>query len=139
MKASACLLLALCCAAWAADSWDGQYAYTANYGKSAGGSSILLDYRITLSGQQCSVALDGFQTEETLVCTAEQQGPRLTLRFASHAGGALTNIHGVAIYQPGQTLVALERINARTLRTTWLGLRGLDAESPKPGIYFRKD
>ena len=138
MKTIAFVLLALCHGAWALEAWDGTYVWQARYGQSKGGSPLVLDYRISLAGPQCRIALDGYQTEETLLCTATADRSTLTLRFASHANGALTNAYGVAVYQPGQALLRLQRLDAKTLRTTWLGLTGLDGKLPQPGIQFRK-
>ena len=135
-------LMALLCghAAWAQGhgdgSWDGRYRYSANYGKTAGGSAMGVDYQITLAGSACRITLDGFQTEETLLCQAVPDGPRLTLRFVSHCDGAPTNAYGVRVYQSGQPLLMLERPGKQPLRTTWLGLRGLDGKTPKPGHTF---
>jgi len=122
----------------AQSSWDGRYRYSASYGQSAGGGAMVVDYQIDLAGRSCRITLDGFQTDETLLCRAQADGKRLTLHFVSHGDGGPTNAYGVRVYQTDQPLLMLERQDKQPLRTTWLGLKGLDGKTPQAGHYFDK-
>jgi hypothetical protein len=139
VKALAILLLTLCSAALARDGWDGRYAWQASYGQTAGGSTMVQDYRLTITGKLCSIAVDGYQTQDKLLCTVAGSADKITLRFASYESGAPTNAYGVQIYRVGQPLIALERLDSTTVKTTGLGLSGLDGKLARPGIQFHKE
>ena len=124
--------------AWGAD-WTGTYAYEGSFGRTAGGTGITALYEIRIGarpGSDCRITIDGFQTEETLLCTANDEGSTLTLRFKSHEDGALTNRYGVAVYTPGAPLLALHRMQDGTLETSWLVLQTLDGRTPARGRHF---
>ena len=125
--------------------WQGEYAYTASYGATKGGSAISADYVVRLSNGgnagSCEIEISGFQTYEEIVCTAEPAGNSISLRFKSYKSGEVKNAHGVAVYQPGQVLLVFERAqkNGRsTLLTHWSGITGLDGKKPATGETFKR-
>lgn len=61
----------------------------------------------------------GFQTDETILATAREDGADLVLRFKSYANGRLENAYGVAVYKPGDELVRLQRSRAEEARWIW--------------------
>lgn len=119
-------------------SWDGRYVHEAVLGRTAGGTAMVIEYEITLRSQaaQCQLTISGFQTDETLLCTAKAQGNSLALHFKSHEDGRLVNAHGVAVYTPGALLLTLERPATGPLITRWHALRGQDGRTPAPGPAF---
>jgi len=129
--------LCLCACAWAQAGWDGRYTYGATYGKTAGGSPVVMDYALKIAGGSCRFSMDGFQTQEELLCSVSGNADKITLLFKSYADGEVLNSHGVAVYKPGQPLFALERKGGKDLWTTWLDMEGPDGKRPAPGRQFR--
>lgn len=128
----------------AQQEWRGDYVYTASKGSTKGGSPITGDYLVSLTGGSdapaCKIAVSGFQTDEEIVCSVQRGDNSISLQFKSYKSGDIKNAHGVAVYQPGQTLLILERatVNGRTtLITRWQGLKGLDGKIPASGEAFR--
>lgn len=73
----------LCTVAGAAlaAGWSGAYVYEGGFGRSAGGSPILVRYEIRLDDPagSCRIGIDGFQVEEELLCEAQAAGDRMTV------------------------------------------------------------
>ena len=125
--------------------WQGDYAYTASYGATQGGSAITADYVVRLANggnaRSCEIEISGFQTYEEIACTAEPAGNSISLRFKSYKSGEVKNAHGVAVYRPGQVLLVFEQAqkNGRSaLLTHWSGIMGLDGKKPPTGETFRR-
>lgn len=136
------LLVCLAGAACAA-GWGGVYVYEGAFGRSAGGTPILVRYEIHFDDRDgtCHIAIEGFQTEEELLCEGLVVGNGLTLRFRSYGDGSMANRHGVALYRPGAPLLELRRAGkggADGIETRWVGLRTLDGKAPEPGRYFMR-
>lgn len=133
----------LCTVAGAAlaAGWSGTYVYEGGFGRSAGGSPILVRYEIRLDDPAgiCRINIDGFQAEELLLCEVQAAGDRMTLRFKSHGDGAPANRHGVVVYRPGVPLLELRRTgkpSANGIETRWLGLETPDGRKSPTGRYF---
>ena len=124
--------------------WHGEYVYSASHGSTKGGSAIVADYVVRLSGSTeaggCEIEISGFQTFEEIVCVAREAGSSVSLSFRSYKSGDVKNIHGEQVYRPGQELLVFERVakNGRSaLMTRWVGLTGLDGSRPANGETFR--
>lgn len=118
--------------------WHGEYVYSASHGSTKGGSAIVADYVVRLSGSTeaggCEIEISGFQTFEEIVCVAREAGSSVSLSFRSYKSG------DVQVYRPGQELLVFERVakNGRSaLMTRWVGLTGLDGSRPANGETFR--
>ena len=133
------------CANAMAGTWDGRYVFTDHIGHTAGGSPMSVEYVVTVTpavARPCFIRMEGFQTDEELLCTARENGNKLVLDFKSYADGSVKNIHGVGVYPVGAPLLTLEWLenkSGRTLRTTWQNLGALDGKPKQPGVYFRQD
>lgn len=124
--------------AWGVD-WTGIYAYEGSFGRTAGGTGVVALYEIRIGAKpvtDCRITIDGFQTDETLLCAAHEEAATLTLRFRSYEDGKSVNRYGVTVYAPGAPLIALHRMPDGTLETSWLALRTLDGGTPPRGRYF---
>ena len=128
----------------AKQSWSGRYIYEANYGRTAGGTAVTARYTIVIDGKapgKAILTVDGYQSDETLICDTRADANTMTLSFRSYEDGNATNVYGVAVYKPGTALLRLERRegNARSsIVTHWLELTGLDGKKPAAGVYFRR-
>lgn len=130
-------LWCLASACGAGETWRGEYRYEAAAGRTAGGSPMVVEYRLYLSDGGCRLSVQGYQVDETLLCRSVESGDGLEVRFESYAGGSPANVYGVRVYKPGETLFVLSRTGGRML-TRWKALRpeGAGAE----GRYFvRRD
>ena len=75
--------------AWGVD-WTGTYAYEGSFGRTAGGTGVVALYEIRIGAKpvtDCRITIDGFQTDETLLCAAHEEAATLTLRFRSDCRG----------------------------------------------------
>lgn len=129
----------------AEEGWTGRYVYEADYGRTAGGTPVIVRYTIVFDAKtpgRATLSADGFQTDETLFCDVKADGRVATLSFRGHEDGRLTNAYGVSVFRPGEALIRLERrgsADASSLVTHWLAYRGLDDRRPPAGNYFRKE
>lgn len=122
-----------------AADWGGTYVYEAAFGRTAGDTGVTARYELRLDGRpggECRIAIDGFQLDEELLCTAEVQGDALTLRFRAHGDGAAANRYGVVVYPPRAPLVSLRRAADGTLETLWFALATPDGKVPPRGRRF---
>ena len=128
-------------AAVGASGWEGRYRYDATYGRTAGGTAIVIRHTIDVTSENATLAAEGYQIDEVLLCDVEAAPTRITLRFRSYSDGSTNNAYGVAMYTPGEALLVLEK-PSNSMRavpvTRWLGYAGLDGIRPSPGVYFRK-
>lgn len=124
-----------------AKAWDGVYAYTHDGGRTAGGSPIVVTWRLTLKDGACQLHGEGFQTLETLECSAAPARPggseALEVRFLRYPPPAVGNRFGVAVYKPGEPLFVLSRTRGRLL-TRWTGFVPDEGVSRTPAPFFSK-
>jgi hypothetical protein len=108
-------MLATACMASSTDNvWHGEYSYSASGGQTAGGSQIMLEITLKIEPQGtkevCELTLEGYQKDETILCTTAIDNSRLALQFKSYADGRVVNKYDVAKYKVGETLFSLENI-----------------------------
>lgn len=129
--------LALALLAGPAPGWDGVYSYTQDGGRTAGGSPILVTWRLTLKGEACEFHGEGFQTLETFQCTAHATPQGLEVRFLRYPPPATGNRFGVEVYKPGAPLFTLSRMQGRVL-TRWTGFVPDEGVARSPAPYLKK-
>ena len=115
--------------------WNGVYEYDAMLGDNVAEDKIIIEYELVLKDGDCKLIAQGYQTDETLLCTIEEHGVDLNIKFKSYADESTENIYGVAIYPPHSTLFQLTS-TPDSLITTWGTLAPDDSHSS--GKYFIK-
>lgn len=120
----------------AAPSWDGAYVYEANLGETVGGVTAASNYRLTLSHEQCTLKIQGYQVDEAIRCETKEVGNSISVVFVSFSNGDVKNIYGVEAYPPGKPLFSLYR-SGRLVETEWQELKPTD-ETPKMGNFFSR-
>ncbi|WP_052447996.1 DUF5991 domain-containing protein [Vibrio rotiferianus] len=113
------LLLSFTASASLPPSWDGNYRCELNLGENAAGQSAWAKYELSISEDSCSLEAQGFQLDESIVCSTKAQGDRLDVQFKSYSNGELSNLFGVQVYRVKETLFSLEKEH-KGLLTHWL-------------------
>lgn len=129
--------LAAAALASAPGDWDGVYSYTHDGGRTAGGSPILVTWRLTLKGGICEVRGEGFQTREAFACAAHVSPRGLDVRFLRYPPPGSSDRFGVETHKPGVLLFTLSRTHGRVL-TQWTGFVPDEGVERSPAPYFRK-
>ncbi len=112
-----------------AAAWYGDYSYTHNAGRTAGGSAIVITYTLHVGEDGCRMQNDGYQTNESLLCTARMDGNTLRIGFRSYQSGAMVTNWGVQVYQPDQRLLSLVRARGGIV-TRWGAIAPDGARGP---------
>lgn len=120
-----------------AKGWDGVYSYTQDGGRTAGGSPILVTWRLTLKNGACEFHGEGFQTLETMQCSTHATPQGLEVRFLRYPPPAKANRFGVQVYKPGAPLFTLSRLEGRVL-TRWTGFVPDEGVARSPAPYLQK-
>jgi hypothetical protein len=124
-------------AAVQAGDWSGRYVYTFGAGKNVAGTAMVVTYTLTLTGSSCRFSAEGYQTDETILCSARPVPTGVDVAFKSYADGKTTDKYGNAVYSPGDPLFSLEKAGGKIL-THWKGYP-LPDEKPHPkGVYFTR-
>ncbi|HEX8843025.1 MAG TPA: DUF5991 domain-containing protein [Pyrinomonadaceae bacterium] len=100
--------------------WAGRYEHTANLGRTAGGTGIVVSYAITiLPDNTATIQANGYQTDDEILCEVRERGNKASLYFKSYPNGGELNQFGVQLYKKGDFILSLERINSRRFRVRW--------------------
>lgn len=121
----------------ASQDFSGKYHFLADFGKTVGSSSILVNYDLGISGDKCTLSVQGFQIADELLCSVRRvSDKKIEILFKSFADGSLDGGYPVQIYKVNELLFSLHR-DGEKLFTEW---GTLIAENPfaKKGIYFRQ-
>ena len=106
-------VLPSCATTKALDNWAGKYRYTAYGGQTQAGTTIVVDYHLSLqpnqAGESCTFIASGYQTDESIICDTTSTADRIAIHFKTYRNGSLTNKYSVAVYQPGQVLFTLQK------------------------------
>ncbi len=132
----AALVTMTCTPPAASQSWNGRYVYEHDGGRTAGGDRMLVDYLLVVTDKRCRLTVSGFQTDETILCSAADADGRLDVAFAGYGDGRAVNRYGVSVYRVGEPLLSLSW-KGGTLITAWRRYSPED-EYPTPARYFRK-
>ncbi|MET0337939.1 MAG: DUF5991 domain-containing protein [Caulobacter sp.] len=120
-----------------ASEWNGSYTYTHDGGRTAGGSPILVTWRLTLKDGACAFAGEGFQTKEAFNCTLNPSPQGLEVRFLSYPPPSTGDRFGVEVYKPGTSLFVLSKAGGKLL-TRWTGFVPDEGVTRSPAAYFQK-
>lgn len=118
------------------DVWKGSYLYEDELGVNAPGTPMIVDYQLTVGASVCLLDINGYQTEEHILCSSSISSNRLDVQFQSYSDGGMTNIFGVERFGVGEVLFRFEK-NGKVLRTTWEGLKP-DGVQEKTDVYFSR-
>lgn len=117
--------------------WQGKYSFTAEFGKNAAETPVIVDYELTISEGACALSIVGYQIADDILCEAKTgQQNKINILFKSYADGSLTSFYPVQIYQVGELLFSMSHVDAGLI-TEW---GSLIVENPfaKKGEYFKK-
>ncbi|MCJ2081238.1 DUF5991 domain-containing protein [Methylobacterium sp. J-090] len=107
-----------------ARSWAGTYVFEHSAGRTAGGSPIVVAYRLDLvpgrGTRDCLLRVEGFQTNETIVCKLRGDANSVSVDFHTYGDGRIVNAYGTKRYDVGAPLFSMERSGA--LVTRWQAL-----------------
>jgi hypothetical protein len=118
--------------------WAGDYTYAADLGRNAADTGMVVEYTLHLQGSTCTLQAEGYQTDESLLCTVQPVGSALEIRFRSFADGTTKNSYGNEPYHPGQPLFTLTHTPNGRIVTRW-GAYQPASNSDAPthqGFYF---
>lgn len=112
--------------------WSGEYQFEQYRGRTVGGDAILYGVTLTISGTDCTVSEDGFQTMSRIACYATESPSGVDIKFKKYLRDNLSRLD----YKKGDTLFSLKMGRKGQLITTW---QSLDPEvKKKTGVYFHK-
>lgn len=114
--------------------WFGNYSYEAAMGENAGGDQVIVEYDLKLQDSTCEIDIEGYQTSESIVCTAKMEGDSLNIYFKSYSDGSIKNVYDVEVYPVGSLLFKLSTTD-KGLITHWENLVP-DESTIKDGIFF---
>jgi hypothetical protein len=103
-----------------------------------------MQYRLVIDDGKAGSAqlkMQGFQTDQTIVCDVEPTDDRIVVKFRSYANGKAVNEFGVAEYRPGDPLLTLARSRDSqkgSITTEWQGLSAPREDVPRIGVFFQK-
>lgn len=111
------LLAGACAADNSASPWNGEYLYEAYGGQTFGGSPITIKMVLTIkkngSKESCLLHADGFQRLDRIICTTDEKGNKLEVKFKSYSDGRTVNAIDLEIYKVGSTLLTLEKLEGK--------------------------
>jgi len=115
--------------------WAGIYTYAFNGGSNAAGTQTVVTYTLELSAAACTLTAQGYQTDETVLCTSKPIADGVDVAFRSFGDGEPTDKYGNAVYSAGDLLFSLQRKDGKIV-TRWKGYP-LPDDKPHPiGVYF---
>lgn len=127
----------------AAGAWAGSYLYEYDGGRTVGGSPILVSYRLDIApgrgNRDCLLRIEGFQTDETIVCKISGSGDTVAVAFHTFGDGRTVNAYGTRLYEVGAPLFEMHR-SAGAVLTQWRGINpsGAGATAPAGTFFIRK-
>lgn len=123
-------------------AWAGSYLYEYDGGRTVGGSPIIVTYRLDIApgrgNRGCMLRVEGFQTDETLVCKLSGTDDSVAVAFHTYGDGRIVNAYGTRLYDVGAPLFEMRR-HADAILTRWHSLNPSGAGSAAPaGAYFAR-
>jgi len=116
--------------------WQKRYQYEDCEGTTVGGSPACETYDLYLNAAKhsCRLTIEGYQTDEHIICSALTDMIRIDIRFKSYSDGKTVNAYGVSEYPVGSSLFTLLRSGGRVI-TELHSMRPSD-KLPIVGNYF---
>lgn len=141
LVASVVFILLVVVSALAQTSWTGNYVFTEDGGKNAGGTAIFITHEMDITeGENGLVVMlrsNGYQTSRDLVCSAKAEGGKLNVYFESYGEDNMFEP-----YETGDLLLSLEKktTKGKTELLTWWGkFTPIIPKNEKTGkTYFKK-
>lgn len=128
-----------------ASAWSGEYRYEAYGGQTFGGSPITINMALTIkksgSKESCLLHADGFQRLDRIICTANEKGNKLEVKFKSYSDGRTVNAIDLEIYKVGETLFTLEKVEGKNKEIRYVPRWGsymVFDDMSKVKEYFKK-
>ena len=86
---------------------------------------MMVTYRLDIApgheNRDCLLRIEGYQTNETIVCKLAGDGTAVAVTFHTYGDGRLVNAYGTKRYDVGAPLFVLRRTGP-ALRTEWKAL-----------------
>jgi len=133
------------------NTWEGTYTFLENGGRTAGGTSILIEHKITIyrvsDRLMAKIDADGYQTAVAIACETAVSKRRIDLLYKNRREGDTSSqkfdsTGGVRDrYRRGELLLTLEKpLSSRSSRVTtyWVGYQPVEMRSKNGRFYFRK-
>ena len=115
--------------------WATHYVYSYAAGANAAGTGVVVDYDLVLAPSKCVFTAEGYQTDDTIRCTARATGDKVDIAFKSYGDGTTKDARGASEYSVGETLFSLERRGGSVL-THWRGYPAPDDKPHPPEVDF---
>ena len=134
-------ILLVCATSYAQSSWVGNYVFTEDGGKNAGGTHIMITHEIEISeGQSGLIAMiqsNGYQTSRDLVCSAKVESGKLNIYLESYGENNMFEP-----YEQGELLLSLSSKTSKgktEVITTWGKFTPMIEKNEASGkVYFKK-
>lgn len=124
--------------------WAGRYLFESAAAPTASGTVPVVSYTLVVAdppeARPAVLTIDGYQSDETILCDARESQGALVLSFRSYGDGRRTNRFGVSQYEMGQVLFVLSGDPSKRgngLVTTWKKLVP-DGVADAPGSFFHR-
>lgn len=123
-----------------APEWKGNYSYTEDGGRNAGGAAIIVTHEIAVTREgaqyKAEITANGYQTQVQIHALGTAAGNKLQLRFERDGEGQMFK----GRYKPGALLLELERGSGQRILTHWGAYTPATRERFRnPGVYFKRD
>jgi hypothetical protein len=136
-----CLFLPFAGFGQSATSWVGNYSFSEDGGKNAGGTAIFISHELNVmetdDGLIATLQSNGYQTSKDLNCKAKAEGTKLLIYFDGYGENNIFEP-----YRPGELLLTLETKTAKgktELLTYWGKFFPVIPKNEKTGkLYFTK-
>jgi hypothetical protein len=93
--------------------WGGTYTAEHLIPESGNETTPAIEYRLVLDDDNCALTIQGFQSDDSIVCSAQALGADLVVAFKSFADGKLTNRFEVEPYKVGERLLTLKSADGK--------------------------
>ena len=105
-------------------SWAGTYTFAHHAGRTAAGTPIVVAYRLDIvpkrGNRACLLRIEGFQTDETILCKLRGDARSISVEFHTYGDGRIVNAYGTKLYEIGAPLFSMDQSGA--LMTRWQAL-----------------
>lgn len=98
--------------------FEGEYSCVEILGDAASPPVPVIEYVLKVAGDRCEITANGFQTQESIKCSAVEKDGRLLINYRSYHDGSTKNAYGVSVYKNEESLLSIERDDQKLL-TRW--------------------
>ena len=120
--------------------WKGNYSYTEDGGRNAGGAAIIVTHEVSVTREgaqyKAEITANGYQTQTHMFALGIAAGTKLQLRFERDGEEQMFK----GRHKPGALLLELERSGGQRILTHWGAYTPATRERFRnPGVYFKRD